>query len=396
MPLPDPFAPGCAGNNGAIADMNKASQSTPRLSGTVPALNGVRGVAVVLVFLFHAGVPGFSGAFIGVDIFFVLSGFLITVLLLQEHQRNGFISLKKFYLRRALRLLPALLLLLAVYLGYCFSVFPDAATRLYHLQDAAMALFYAANWTRAFGLDRPYHLGHCWSLSIEEQFYALWPLLLLFLLRLSWRRRAALIALLLAASWGWRVWLLAQGASWARVYNGFDTRADMLLAGCLLAVLWNAGALQGWGRGRFYPAALSALSLAALGVIAVASRWQTASLYQWQYAVVTLATALLTLDLLARPQGAIARTFSLPPLVGLGTISYALYLWHYPLLHYLGRQGFAGSSLVWAAALLTLTFSFFSWVTLEKPAQRLKGRFAAAPSRSTEITEKIPRKKFLS
>lgn len=370
--------------------------SPPRLSGTVPALNGVRGAAVVLVFLFHAEVPGFTGAFIGVDIFFVLSGFLITVLLLQEHQRNQAINLKKFYLRRALRLLPALLLLLAVYLGYCFSVFPDAATRIYHLQDAAMALFYAANWTRAFDLGRPYHLGHCWSLSIEEQFYALWPLLLLFLLRLSWRRRAALIALLLAASWGWRVWLLAQGASWARVYNGFDTRADMLLAGCLLAVLWNAGALQGWGRARFYPATLTALSLAALGVIAFASRWQTAALYQWQYALVALATALLTLDLLARPRGIFARIFSLPPLVGLGAISYALYLWHYPLLHYLGRQGLVGSALVWAGALLTLAFALFSWYAVEKPAQRLKGRFAAAPERTSEITDKMQKKRVLS
>ncbi len=367
--------------------------SPPRLSGTVPALNGVRGVAVVLVFLFHAEVPGFSGAFIGVDIFFVLSGFLITVLLLQEHQRNGFISLKKFYLRRALRLLPALLLLLAVYLGYCFSVFPDAGTRLYHLQDAAMALFYAANWTRAFDLGRPYHLGHCWSLSIEEQFYALWPLLLLALLRFNWRRRVALIALLLGASWAWRIWLLAQGASWDRVYNGFDTRADMLLAGCLLAVLWNAGALQGWGRARFYPAILTTLSLAALGGVAVASRWQTASLYQWQYAVVALATALLTLDLLARPRSGVARTFSSPPLVGLGAISYALYLWHYPLLHYLGRQGLAGPSLVWAAALLTLVFALFSWYAVEKPAQRLKGRFAAAPP-AAETMEKRGENRF--
>lgn len=367
---------------------------TCKLAGTVPALNGLRGVAVVLVFLFHAGVPGFSGSFLGVDIFFVLSGFLITALLLQEHQRSARVSLKSFYLRRILRLFPALLFMITAYLLYSYLTSPSQW--LYHLQDSLMALLYAANWTRAFDLGRPTILGHCWSLSIEEQFYALWPLLLLLLLRLSWRRRAALIALLLAASWGWRVWLLAQGASWARVYNGFDTRADMLLAGCLLAVLWNAGALQGWGRARFYPATLTALSLAALGVIAFASRWQTAALYQWQYALVALATALLILDLLARPQSMIARTFSLPPLVGLGVISYALYLWHYPLLHYLGRQGLVGSALVWAGALLTLAFALFSWYAVEKPAQRLKGRFAAAPERTSEITDKMQKKRVLS
>jgi peptidoglycan/LPS O-acetylase OafA/YrhL len=362
--------------------------SPPRISVTVPALNGVRGIAVALVFLFHAEVPGFTGAFIGVDIFFVLSGFLITVLLLQEQQRNGSISLKKFYQRRALRLLPALLLLLVVYLGYCFSTFPDAITRINHLQDAAMALFYAANWTRAFDLERPYHLGHCWSLSIEEQFYALWPLLLLALLHFSWQQRAVLITLLLGASWGWRVWLLTQGASWARVYNGFDTRADMLLAGCLLAVLWNAGALQGWGRADRYPAILSAMALITLALIAVAARWQTAALYQWQYALVALSTALLTLDLLARPQGAIARAFSLPPLVALGTLSYALYLWHYPLLHYLGRQGYTGAALVWAAALLTLAFSLLSWYVVEKPAQRFKGRYVALGLQSAGCARK--------
>ncbi|MBD1401321.1 acyltransferase family protein [Pelovirga terrestris] len=349
---------------------------TPHLSGTLSALNGVRGIAVILVFLFHAGVPGFTGAFIGVDIFFVLSGFLITVLLLQEHQRNGSISLKKFYLRRVLRLLPALLVLLACYLTYWFLVAPDSATRLYHLQDAAMSLFYVANWTRAFGLDRPYHLGHCWSLSIEEQFYAVWPLILLLLLRLNKAGQIVCVSAMFLASWGWRVWLLAQGAEWARLYNGFDTRADMLLAGCLLALLWNAGALECWRRLLSAPV-VTWSAAASLGVLAVTARWQTSILYQWQYLLVALATLLILFGLLERP-GILTQLLSWPPLVGLGTISYALYLWHYPLLHLMSRHGFGGSALVIWTAILTVGVSIISWYGVERPALQMKQRIASA------------------
>lgn len=350
--------------------------SAQHLSGNLPALDGVRGVAVLLVFLFHAEVPGFTGSFIGVDIFFVLSGFLITVLLLQEHQKHGAISLKNFYLRRILRLFPALLLLLVVYLIYFFVVSPDAATRLYHLQDSLMALFYVANWTRAFDLGRPTILGHCWSLSMEEQFYLLWPPLLIALLHLrSWPRRALVIALLFCASWGWRIWLLAQGASWDRVYNGFDTRADMLLAGCLLAVLWNAGALQGWTRTRVVPAVFSVAAFSTLAIIAVAARWQTVGLYQWQYALVALATVILVLDLVSRSGTLMARLFSLSPLVWLGGLSYAIYLWHYPLLHYVGSRGYRGATAVWLAAVLTLLCALASAYLVERPALRLKKRY---------------------
>lgn len=346
-----------------------------RLEGHLPALNGVRGIAVVLVFLFHAEVPGFTGAYIGVDIFFVLSGFLITALLLQERRRSGTVSLKKFYLRRALRLLPALFLLLVVYLLYHFYAAADAAERLYHFQDALMVLFYVSNWTRAFGWERPYSLGHCWSLSIEEQFYAIWPLVFLGLMRLRKNLRTPLITLLFFGSWGWRIWLLERGGSWDRVYNGFDTRADMLLAGCLLAFLWHSGKLRFWYNSRRAAPLASGAAVAVLALLAVLSRWQTAALYQWQYAVLALAVAVVILDLVARPEGLLSRLFSLPALVWLGGISYGIYLWHYPLLHYVGSLGWRGWRATSLAAALNLGFAVLSFYLVERSALRLKRRY---------------------
>jgi peptidoglycan/LPS O-acetylase OafA/YrhL len=346
-----------------------------RLEGHLPALNGVRGIAVVLVFLFHAEVPGFTGAFIGVDIFFVLSGFLITALLLQERQGRGTVSLKKFYLRRALRLLPALFLLLAVYLLYHFYAAADAAERLYHFQDALMVLFYVSNWTRAFGWERPYSLGHCWSLSIEEQFYAIWPLVFLGLMRLRKNLRTPLITLLFFGSWGWRIWLLERGGSWDRVYNGFDTRADMLLAGCLLAFLWHSGKLSFWYVSRRAAPLAGGAAVAVLALLAVLGRWQTPALYRWQYAVLALAVAVVILDLVARPEGLLSRFLSLAPLVWLGGISYGIYLWHYPLLHYVWGLGWRGWRATTFAAALNLGFAVLSFYLLERRALRLKGRY---------------------
>jgi peptidoglycan/LPS O-acetylase OafA/YrhL len=348
------------------------SQIRPQLYGTVAGLNGLRGIAVVMVFLFHAGVPGFSGSFIGVDIFFVLSGFLISVLLLQEYQSNQRINFKKFYLRRAVRLLPALLFMLAVYLLLFMLASPDAATRIRHLHDAFLVLFYASNWTRAFELGRPYTLGHCWSLSIEEQFYTLWPLILLLLLRCGARIRIGGVLLLVCISWSWRLWLLNHGASWDRLYNGFGCRADMLLIGCLLACLWNAGMLNRWGRSAFLAPSLAAVSYIFLGVMGYRADWQSAVLYSWQYTLIALATAVVILDVLMRPHALGSRILSRSALVSLGVLSYAIYLWHYPVLHYCTLKGVHGTAGIILTAAVTLGFAVFSRHVVEKPALRLR------------------------
>src|SRR5262245_60440887 len=202
--------------------------------------------------LYHSGVSRgaelvLPGGFIGVDVFFVLSGYLITALLVVEWEQDGRISLPHFYARRALRLLPALSLLLLAYLavGWWLTKGWQAL-----LVNAGIVLFYAANWARALGRDLPI-LGHTWSLSIEEQFYLLWPPIVVVLLRLGLTRRGlAAVALggaLLAAAA--RVALGLAGASFQRLYNGLDTRADALLVGCFLGAVLVPGMRRWKGEG---------------------------------------------------------------------------------------------------------------------------------------------------
>ena len=355
--------------------LNTASPSSPRLLQHNPALDALRGIAVTLVFLFHAGIRGFSGAFIGVDIFFVLSGFLITLLILQEYQGKGSISLKKFYMRRILRLIPALVFMLAVYLTVINFRYQDAGARLRQLQDAFIVLFYAANWTRAFDLGRPDILGHTWSLSIEEQFYMLWPFSMLFLLRFRGFVRSILIAAMFFASWAWRLHLLSGGASWNRLYNGLDCRADMLLAGCLLASLWHAGYLNFWDRWRPLSEALVVIACIGIAVMCGWGDWEKAPLYLWQYPLVALAAVIVILEIAAARGGLFSRALNTRWLVWPGKISYGIYLWHYPVIALLDKVVVNKNLKALTAALLTMMFAVISWYAVERPFLRLKRRF---------------------
>lgn len=364
--------------NGEVLDMknlNSAHVFKPRLSGHVPALNALRGIAVLLIFLFHVQVPGFSGAFIGVDIFFVLSGFLITVLLLQEYQDNGSIIIRNFYMRRVLRLMPGLMLFLIAFILFSFSYFKTPSEKLSQLQDALITLFYAANWTRAFDLNRPVILGHCWSLSIEEQFYFLWPFSTLLLLCLSNFWRSLSVALLFCFSWGWRLYLLNSGATWNRLYNGLDCRADMLLAGCLLASLWNAGYLNFWESSRLLRRFLIWISALTLVFFSFLADWQKAALYEWQYSMIAMATTVVILELITCPRGSLHNLLNRKLLVWLGTVSYGIYLWHYPIIYFLGGAGLGRVLFIFCAALLTVLFTSLSWYGIELPFLRLKKHF---------------------
>ncbi|NTU57998.1 MAG: acyltransferase [Chlorobiaceae bacterium] len=339
------------------------------------ALDGLRGIAVSLVFLFHADIPGFSGGFIGVDIFFVLSGFLITILLLQEN-RNRFPSgLGYFYMRRILRLMPGLVFMLLTFLAFSIFYFRSPNDIARQFQDAMIALFYSSNWTRALGLHRPEILGHTWSLAIEEQFYLLWPILLMIISGLSMRYRSFVIGISLALSWGWRVYLLYAGASWDRLYNGLDCRADMLLTGCLLASLLNAGALKSWKQSRLVSSATLSIALFTVAIMANKADWQQPPLYIWQFGAAEFATALIILELVSVPEGILSSILSAKPLAWLGSISYGIYLWHYPILWFLQKTPFSKPQQAVLAALLTLGFSLFSWRLIERPFLRLKERF---------------------
>jgi peptidoglycan/LPS O-acetylase OafA/YrhL len=224
----------------------------------LPGLDGMRALAVIAVLLYHAGLPWIPGGFLGVEVFFVLSGYLITSLLLAEWRAKGSVELKLFWLRRARRLLPALYLLVVVTLSYAVLFLPEEVAGL--RSDALAAFGYATNWYLIFGhesyfeaVGRPSLLNHLWSLAVEEQFYLVWPVL--FWVGISfgaarWRHRrvfvgalggAALSVLLLAI-------LYVPGADPSRLYYGTDTRAAGLLIGAALALVWTPGATR-----RSYP-----------------------------------------------------------------------------------------------------------------------------------------------
>jgi len=278
--------------------------STARLP-YVPGLDGLRALAVVAVLLYHAGL-NWSGGFLGVETFFVLSGFLITALLFAEWRQHGRIDLAAFWLRRARRLLPALYLMLLGTLVFAGLWLRSERTELG--ADALAALSYVMNWRLILGgnpyfdpLVRPSLLQHLWSLAVEEQFYLLWPLLVAAGLR--WLRPAGLVALTLVAAAG-SVALMAllhrPGADPSRLYYGTDTRAAGLLLGAALALVWTrerppAGIDQRVGR-----LLDGAGSLALAGLIAcfVALSSRHPLLYRGGFALVAILTAIVIVALM--------------------------------------------------------------------------------------------------
>src|SRR3954471_15007810 len=214
--------------------------------GYVPGLDGLRGIAVIAVLLFHGGVTWARGGFLGVDMFFVLSGFLITSLLLDERWKTGTVKLSRFWARRARRLLPALLALLAAMAAYATWVPMDSPLPSLR-RDVLATLAYVSNWH--FILDGgsyfarnapPSPLRHTWSLAIEEQFYLLWPLIFIAVARGRARlaKLGTFIGVGIAASIAAMLLLYHPGTDASRVYYGTDTRVHVILIGCGLAVLF--------------------------------------------------------------------------------------------------------------------------------------------------------------
>jgi peptidoglycan/LPS O-acetylase OafA/YrhL len=330
-----------------------------------PALDGIRAVAVAAVLLFH-GAAFLPGGFLGVDAFFVLSGFLITSLLLAERGNDGRIRLAAFWGRRARRLLPALLVVLAVtVVGARYLLPADDPLRL--RWDALSALSYVANWRMIYQgggyFDQtapPSALQHTWTLGIEEQFYLLWPLLLLVI------PRRFLVAACCAGAVASATLMavLYHPFDLDRAYFGTDTRAQALLVGCALAA---ARPLS-----RRVAAVAAALGgtvfLAALVLANGSDGW----LYRGGFLGVALAVAGVIAHSSASPQAFTARVLALPALVWLGRISYGVYLWHWPLYQFLSgdRTGLAGVNLLGLRVGVTLAVAAASYVLIEQPIRR--------------------------
>ncbi len=340
--------------------------------GYQPCLDGLRAFAVLVVMARHAYLPFFKGGQIGVDVFFVLSGFLITSLLLQEWEETSAINLRNFYGRRLLRLLPALLVLLLVAEGYALLRLHGAA--FLSVQKAILAaLCYAANWMQALSISGMGDLAHTWSLSIEEQFYVLWPPILVFLLPRLKKNEIFAVLLLIATTVAWhRSGLWIGEGSYERIYDGTDSRFDELLVGCAAALMLAAGWLQ--NRGLQAVIRYAYLPSAAFIAILVAKPMshQVMSAYGW--ILIELSLAFLLCWFVTTTRGFLHDLLEIPPSIWIGRISYGLYLWHYPIFCKVGGLRLPSFAKVCLMFAVTFAVAVFSHYYIERPFLRLKSR----------------------
>jgi peptidoglycan/LPS O-acetylase OafA/YrhL len=356
------------------------AETTPAADHRVayePSLDGLRGLAAMAVLLYHAGVPWAAGGYLGVDAFFVLSGYLITSLLLAEWHRTGSIRLGRFWAARVRRLVPALLLALTGVGLLCLVLDPAMLSAV--RGDALATLGYVMNWrlvaqsTSYFAQFTTSPLQHAWSLAIEEQYYLVWPVVVLLFLRWRPSTRAFLAATLglAAASAAWMVMIHSPGQDPSRLYFGTDTRAQSLLVGSALAAAVAAGWRVDAGvvRNRLVAAATAAAGLALL-----AWMWLPGTadvLYRGGFTLFAVAAALVVLACTHLGDNPVRRALRVEPLTRLGVISYGLYLYHFPIYLWLNseRTGLEPDAVTLLALRLAVTFgaATASYVLVERP-----------------------------
>jgi peptidoglycan/LPS O-acetylase OafA/YrhL len=313
-----------------------ASTSGPHLTYK-PALDGLRAVAVLSVIAYHFGAGWLQGGFLGVDLFFVLSGYLITSLLLLEWRRSDTIHFGGFWARRARRLLPALLVvLLAVALWGRVVSASDQYGAL--RSDSLWTLFYGANWHfissgQSYFTADPSMLRHAWSLAIEEQFYLVWPLIVFACLRLTRGRHALLAGLCVvgsAASLYVMTSSFTEGADPSRSYYGTDARASQLLVGALLAILLvHWGPANRWSR--LAVQWIGVLGALALGFMFWNARDHDAFMYHGGFLIFAICTAFVILAVVQPSRNPLRAVLCVRPARWVGAVSYGVYLWHFPV-----------------------------------------------------------------
>jgi len=358
-----------------------------------PALDGLRGVAVALVLLYHAGVSPARGGYLGVTVFFTLSGFLITGLLLVERDTTGRVSLRRFWGRRARRLVPALLL--------CFPLVAVLVARSQQapghglMGDAFAGAFWFENWRLVlahqsyadlFALPSPFQ--HFWSLAVEEQYYLVFPVVAALLLARRGRVLfAALLGQVVVVSVALGAYYAAHSPTITRAYYGTDSRIGEILIGALLAV----ALIRGDGARVVPRSARWALDVGGvagavtLGVLVTSLPYGDPRMFRGGLLLAALCTALV-IAAVTQPGSLLARLFAIPPLVRLGVISYGVYLFHWPLFLMLttASTGLHGGALLAARFGATLVLATASYVVVEAPVRR--GTIPTGPAIAAWVT----------
>ncbi len=374
-----------------------ATAGTPRS----PGLDGVRALAVLAVIAFHEQLTAFPGGFLGVDVFFVLSGYLITDLLVAQWNRHGGLRLGTFWARRARRLLPALAVLLVAVTAATAIIEPG---QLATLRQALLgAITYSSNWWQIghqsyfaqFGPPDP--LQHLWSLGIEEQFYLVWPLLLIIVLKTceSTRIRAGVAWAAAALSALTMALIYVPGADPSRVYYGTDTHSSALLIGSALALSWPLRRLQGLARQNVQ--AFDAVGLAGIAVLGWAMghfAGHDPSLYPYGLVIAALAAGGVVLA--AASTGLVSWLLGWGPLRWIGVRSYGIYLWHWPVIALTAaalKQRSESPPLWLAETVLAIGLAAASWRWVEQPIMR-DGFRATIRNRATAVTGPIAERRW--
>lgn len=368
-----------------------------------PGLDGIRALAVAGVLAYHFDAPWLPGGLLGVGVFFTLSGFLITSILMSTWERRGNLNLKDFWLRRARRLMPALVLVVTAVVVATIVVAPSQLGS--RLRESFGAAFYVSNWVDIFSGNSyfqqtagPAPFSHLWSLAVEEQFYLIWPLILLALLHLrrgQYLRVGLLTSGLAAISFVFMYWLAEPGFDHTRVYEGTDTRAGGVLVGAVLAIFLHAARAKSAALGvaawdeRPAPWWLDALGVAGLAtivILAVTTDQYSTTLYT--YGILTLSLATLAVIAAAmHPRARVARWLSLRPLTWVGERSYGIYLWHMPIIAlmpaaFLAEQPWLRGGFALA---LTLVVASVSWTLVENPIRTYGLRASLQRSRRDSV-----------